>query len=48
MVSTLPSEVGDEGKKRKRFNVAQVKGNWQNSDDEKLIRHDLALISREC
>ncbi|KAL0026338.1 hypothetical protein WJX79_000616 [Trebouxia sp. C0005] len=38
MVSWLQSPPVAEGKKRKRHSVAQVKGNWQLSDDERLVR----------
>ena len=43
MLPLLQSPPVAEGKKRKRHPVAQVKGNWQHSDDDRLVRHDSSL-----
>lgn len=40
--------VSAEGRKRKRYSVAKIKGNWQDSDDAKLTRHGVALTSSGC
>ena len=46
MVSASPYEdLGREGTKRKRYSVAKIKGNWQNSDDDKLIKYEKTLYS---
>lgn len=45
MDSAVPYVDAAEGRKRKRYAVAKIKGNWQNSDDDKLIRYVVALNS---